>query len=78
MENTEKKSNWFVRCMIVAFCALIVAMIAFSYFYIEPKGEINAGVITLLSLLLVLVLSESFDNFSIGKLVSISRVKWHS
>ncbi|MFA0217600.1 hypothetical protein AB4437_21315 [Vibrio cyclitrophicus] len=73
MENTEKKTNWFVRCMIVAFCVLIAAMITFSYFYIEPKGEINSGVITLLSLLLVLVLSESFDNFSIGKLVSISR-----
>lgn len=73
MENTEKKTNWFVRCLIVAFCVLIAAMITFSYFYIEPKGEINLGVITLLSLLLVLVLSESFDNFSIGKLVSISR-----
>ncbi|BBN81470.1 hypothetical protein PA25_14550 [Pseudoalteromonas sp. A25] len=73
MENTEKKTNWFVRCMIVAFCVLIAAMITFSYFYIEPKGEINSGVITLLSLLLVLVLSESFDNFSIGKLASISR-----
>ncbi|WP_053981400.1 hypothetical protein [Marinagarivorans algicola] len=73
MENTERKTNWFVRCMIVVFCVLIAAMIAFSYFYIEPKGEINSGVITLLSLLLVLVLSESFDNFSIGKLVSISR-----
>lgn len=73
MENTEKKTNWFVRCLIVAFCVLIAAMITFSYFYIEPKGEINLGVITLLSLLLVLVLSESFDNFSIDKLVSISR-----
>jgi hypothetical protein len=73
MENTESKSNWFVRSMIIAFCVLIVAMIAFSYFYIEPRGEINSGIITLLLLLLVLVLSETFDNFSIGKLISISK-----
>lgn len=73
MENTEKKENWFVRGMIIAFCVLIVAMIAFSYFLVEPKGEINSGIITLLLVLLVLVLSESFDNFSVGKLISISR-----
>ena len=62
-----------MRGMIIAFCLLIVAMIAFSYFWIEPKGEINSGIITLLLVLLVLVLSESFDNFSVGKLISISR-----
>lgn len=73
MENSDKKDNWFVRGLIIAFCILIVAMVVFSYFWIEPKGEINSGVITLLLLLLILVLSESFDNFSIGKLVSVSR-----
>ncbi|MBB1440522.1 hypothetical protein H5202_17965 [Shewanella sp. SG41-4] len=73
MDNTEKRSNRFVRSMIVAFCILIVAMIAFSYFHIEPRGEINSGVITLLLILLILVLSETFDNFSIGKLISISK-----
>lgn len=73
MEKSEKKDNCFVRILIIAFCLLIVGMIIFSYFYVEPKGQINSGIITLLSVLLVLVLSESFDNFSIGKLVSISR-----
>jgi hypothetical protein len=73
MENLEKKENWFVRVLIIVFCALVAAMIIFSYFWIEPKGQINSGVVTLLLLLLILVLSESFDNFSIGKLVSITR-----
>lgn len=73
MENTPKKENWFVRSLIIGFCLLIVAMIGFNYFWIDPKGEINSGIVTLLTILLVLVLSESFDNFSIGKLVSISR-----
>lgn len=73
MENSDKKENWFVRGLIIVLCLLIVAMIAFSYFWIEPRGEINSGIITLLLVLLVLVLSESFDNFSVSKLVSISR-----
>jgi len=73
MDNIEKKESLFVRGMIIAFCVLIVTMIAFSYFFVDPKGEINSGIITLLLILLVLVLSESFDNFSVGKLISISR-----
>ena len=48
-------------------------MIAFNYCMVEPKGDINKGVLALFSMLLVLVLAESFDNFSLGKLLSISR-----
>ncbi|MGG5827424.1 hypothetical protein [Aeromonas salmonicida] len=73
MDNPGKKENWFVRGLIVLFCLLLASMIGFSYFGVEPKGQISSGVITLLLLLLVLVLSESFDNFSIGKLISITR-----
>ncbi len=73
MENSEKKENWFVRVLIVLFCLLLASMIGFSYFGVDPKGQINSGIVTLLILLLVLVLSESFDNFSVGKLISITR-----
>lgn len=73
MDNPEKKENWFVRALIVLFCLLLASMVGFSYFGVEPRGQINSGVVTLLLLLLVLVLSESFDNFSIGKLISITR-----
>lgn len=48
-------------------------MIAYRFACVEPRGEISAGIVTLLCLLLVLVLAESFDSFSIGKLISISR-----
>ncbi|QWL63693.1 hypothetical protein HQ399_16205 [Aeromonas jandaei] len=71
--DSQNKRSWFVRVLIVLFCILLVSMIGFSYFSVEPKGQVSSGVITLLLLLLVLVLSESFDNFSIGKLISISR-----
>ncbi|MGI0154488.1 hypothetical protein ACQ661_12620, partial [Pseudidiomarina sp. WS423] len=73
MDDPDKKENWFVRVLIVLFCLLLASMIAFSYFGVEPKGQINSGIVTLLLLLLILVLSESFDNFSIGKLISVTR-----
>jgi hypothetical protein len=73
MEENTKKTNWFVRVLILAFCLMLVAMIVYRYFCVDPTAEINAGIVTLLCLLLVLVLSESFDNFSIGKLVTITR-----
>lgn len=69
----QPKANWYVRTLIAAFCVLLVAMIAYRFAWIEPKGEISAGIVTLLCLLLVLVLAESFDSFSIGKLLSVSR-----
>lgn len=69
----SKTPNCFVRILIIAFCAVLTAMITFNYFMVEPKGDINEGVLALLSMLLVLVLAESFDNFSLGKLISIGR-----
>jgi len=48
-------------------------MISFSFFFADPKGVIDKGMLTLLSMLLILVLSEAFDNFSLGKLISINR-----
>lgn len=72
MEDSNKV-NWFVRGLIIMFCTLLTAMIMYNFFYIAPKGEIKPGVISLLLILLVIVLSETFDQFSIGKLVSISR-----
>lgn len=71
MENNGK--NWFVRILIILFCMGIGSMICFNFFYVEPYGEFKNGIFFLLSLLLILVLAESFDNFSIGKIVSIER-----
>ena len=73
MDGSEKKVNWFVRTLIILFCIFVLSMIAFSFFWVKPAGEISTGVLSLLSVLLVVILSESFDNFSIGKLISLSR-----
>jgi hypothetical protein len=73
MDSQDKKTNWFVRILIIILCLCLLVMIYFNFFFVEPKGEINRGLLILLSLMLILALAESFDNFSIGKLVSISR-----
>jgi hypothetical protein len=52
---------------------LLAGMVLFRYLHIEPQGEITAGLLVLIGLLVLLVLAESFDNFSVGKLISISR-----
>ncbi len=72
-DNSKKPKNWFVRILISLFCLLLVGMVLYRYICVEPRGDISAGIVTLLCLLLVLVLAESFDNFSIGKLISVSR-----
>lgn len=73
MEEHLKKPNYFVRFMIVIIGLGLSFMIGYSFFYVEPIGVLKNGVFILLSILLILVLSESFDNFSIGKLISIKR-----
>ena len=71
MENNKK--NWFVRILIILFCIGLAVMIGINFFRVEPYGEFKEGIFFLLSLLLVLVLAESFDNFSIGKILSVKR-----
>jgi uncharacterized membrane protein len=75
MENGKK--NWFVRILIILFCIGLVVMISVNFFCVEPYGELKNGVFYLLFLLLVLVLAESFDNFSIGKVLSVKREIQH-
>ncbi|WP_299180326.1 hypothetical protein [uncultured Neptuniibacter sp.] len=70
---TDKKTNNFVRALIVALTGFIVWIVAYSFLSLEPKGTISTGIITLIVLLVVIVLSESFDNFSVGKMLTMSR-----
>lgn len=71
MENNNR--NWFVRLLIVTFCLFLGSMVVYRFFYTDPKAEISGGLLVLLAFVLVLVLSELFDNFSVGKLVMMSK-----
>lgn len=39
----------------------------------QPPFDISSGIITVLLIMTILILSEGFDNLSIGKLLSINR-----
>lgn len=51
----------------------IMMLIGFSFFVGKPEYSITPAIIVLICLLLVIALSSSFDNFSIGKLLTISK-----
>lgn len=67
------KPNWFVRVLVTLLCIILAAMILFRYFYVKPLAEITLGLITIIGFLIVLCLCESFDAFSIGKILNLSR-----
>lgn len=73
MEEKPKKTNYFVRILIVIFSLGLAFMVGYNFICVEPVGVVKNGIYILLSMLLILVLAESFDNFSIGKLISIKR-----
>ena len=52
---------------------LLVGLIVCSFVFSSQKFIISGSIITLVCLLLILVLSNSFDNFSVGKILTISR-----
>ncbi|MBT0082715.1 hypothetical protein [Vibrio alginolyticus] len=70
---SDKKENKFVRVLIVGLSGFIIWMITYNLLYPDTKGVISASMITLVLILVVLILSESFDQFNVGKLLSLSR-----
>ncbi|SIQ94105.1 MULTISPECIES: hypothetical protein [Chryseobacterium] len=69
----EDKTNYFTRTLICIFSICLALMVAYNYLYVEPIGAIKDGNLIIIFLILILILSESFDSFSIGKIISISR-----
>lgn len=69
--NTENKTNWFTRILIMLLGLLIASMIFYN-FYCSENGQIGYGQILLIALLILLILSEAFDNLSFGKILTLS------
>lgn len=68
-----EKINYFVRTLVVIFVIALLSMIFISFYLAEPKHQITPGIITVIGFVLVLVLSESFNNLSLGKVLSLSK-----
>ena len=71
MDTPNSRGNWFVRLLIVAFCGFRHSWSIAISTLTRRLRYLRAFV--LLAFILVLVLSELFDNFSVGKLVTMSR-----
>lgn len=65
--------NIFTRILVVLFIIFLAALVLISFFNGNPLYSISAGIITILLLMTILILSEVFDNFNLGKLLSVSR-----
>ncbi len=70
---SSKNSNWFVRGLIVLLACVLGALALMDFLNPPQENSLNAEIITLLGLMMILVLSESFDNFQLGKVISLSR-----
>lgn len=73
MENEVRQTNWWVRVQVFALTLLLIALAGYRFVWGQPTGTIDPGLLAILALVVVLILSESFDSFSVGKLFSISR-----
>lgn len=71
MEKVE--TNWFIRILIILLCIFIGGIVFFNFFFSFPSVQISGGLIVLVSFLVILVLSEAFDNFSIVRVFTLSR-----
>lgn len=69
----KRQINYFIRVLIVLFIVFLGYLVLTSFTKSQPPFSISTGIITLLLLITILILSEAFDNFSVGKLLSISR-----
>jgi hypothetical protein len=73
MDKTEAKPNWFIRCGIILLVLFLAAIVVVSFLGSPPPYRITAGILTVLAMMIILILSEAFNSFSLGKLLTLSR-----
>lgn len=72
MEPTNKPS-WVTRVFTVVFLGFLGYMVTESFYKASPAFAISAGILVILALMTILVLSEAFNSFSLGKLLTLSK-----
>lgn len=65
--------NIFTRILIVILSLFLATLIIISFLLSEQKFVITGGIIICTALLIILVLSEMFDSFSIGNLIGLKK-----
>ncbi|HEX3044703.1 MAG TPA: hypothetical protein VHY08_08095 [Bacillota bacterium] len=69
----DQEPNWFVRILIIIFSLLLVGMVGVSFLCGKPPYIITSGTITIILIVTILILSEAFNNLSLGKVLSLSK-----
>jgi hypothetical protein len=72
-KKLKEKPNYFVRVLIVLLAAALFTLVVLSFLYSEPKYSISSGILTLIFIITVVVLSESFNQLSIGKVLTLQK-----
>ncbi|MFZ5645965.1 MAG: hypothetical protein ACOY46_20615 [Bacillota bacterium] len=75
--SQENSKSWFVRILIILYIIFLLTLVSTSFWKKHPPFEISTTIITLLLLVTLLILSEAFDNLSLGKMLSLSREVKH-
>ena len=71
--RTSNDKSFFDKFKILIIALLIFTMIFYKFFLLKPRAEINAGIIILIAFLIIIVLSDTFDSFSIGEIIKLSK-----
>lgn len=69
----QQEPNTFVRALIVGLVLALCTLGFFNFFWRDPPFDISAGLLALLALVVLLSLSESFDNLAFGSILSLRR-----
>lgn len=69
----EDKPNYFVRTLIAILVLALSTLVSLSFSLGQPQYGISGGIITITLIVVVLVLSESFNQLSIGKILNLTR-----
>ncbi len=73
MANDSPKANWFVRSGIILLTTFLGAMVATSFLCSSKQYQLTAGILSALGMMIILILSEVFDSFSLGKILTLSK-----
>jgi len=69
----DDRPNYFVRTLISVLVVALAVMVGISFAFGQPQYGITGGIITVILIIVVLVLSESFNQLSIGKILSLTK-----
>lgn len=69
----RENTNTFVRALIVGLVLALCTLSFFNFFWRDPPFEISSGLLALISLIVLLSLSEMFDHLTFGTILSLKR-----